>query len=129
MKKYLQAFFIWVSIIPVAILNGGFRENVLVKLGRAANPISGILLSICIFAIAYALIPRIAQCSKKDYIIFGIMWFFLTNLFDFSMFIKNGLGIADFLQVFNFTTGNFWIIVVISSLVAPFAAAKIKHRI
>lgn len=33
MKKYVIAFLIWVIIIPIAILNGGFREYVLVKLG------------------------------------------------------------------------------------------------
>ena len=37
-------------IIPIAILNGGFREYVLVKLGIMARPLSGIILSICIFA-------------------------------------------------------------------------------
>ena len=49
MKKYVFAFLIWVMIIPIAILNGGFREYVLVKLGGLALPLSGIILSICIF--------------------------------------------------------------------------------
>lgn len=48
MKKYVHAFLIWVMIIPIAILNGGFREYVLVKLGGLALPLSGIILSICI---------------------------------------------------------------------------------
>ena len=45
MKKYTIAFLIWVMIIPIAILNGGFREYVLVKLGMLALPLSGIILS------------------------------------------------------------------------------------
>lgn len=45
MKKYTIAFLIWVMIIPIAILNGGFREYVLVKLGLLALPLSGIILS------------------------------------------------------------------------------------
>ena len=48
MKRYLQAIGVWVCIIPIAILNGGLRENVLVKLGQIAQPLSGIILSICI---------------------------------------------------------------------------------
>ena len=34
MKKYVFAFLIWVMIIPIAIINGGFREYVLVELSR-----------------------------------------------------------------------------------------------
>ena len=40
MKKYAIAFLIWVMIIPIAILNGGFREYVLVNLGMLALPLS-----------------------------------------------------------------------------------------
>lgn len=75
MKKYTIAFLIWVMIIPIAILNGGFREYVLVKLGMLALPLSGIILSVCIFAIAYLLVPKIKDCVKRDYILFGVMWF------------------------------------------------------
>ena len=85
MKKYIQAVGIWFLIIPLAILNGGLRENVLNKLGSISLPLSGIILSICIFVIAYLLIPKIKNCKSKDYIIFGVIWFLLTNLFDMSL--------------------------------------------
>lgn len=126
--KYLQAFGVWALIIPIAILNGGFRENVLVKLGSIANPISGIILSACIFAIAYAFIPRIANCRKKDYIWFGIMWFLLTNLFDLSMYLKAGQGFAEYFKAYDVASGNFWALVTLTTLVSPFAVAKIKHK-
>ena len=83
-----MAILIWIMIIPIAILNGGFRQYVLVKLGALAMPISGIILAICIFIVAYFMIPKIKDCVKKDYIIFGIMWFILTNLFDYILQIR-----------------------------------------
>lgn len=126
--KYLQVIGIWALIIPVAILNGGFRENVLVELGSLANPISGIMLSACIFAIAYFLIPKIKNCKKLDYILFGVIWFLLTNLFDLSMFIKAGQGIVEYMKTYDITSGNFWVLVTLTTLVSPFAVAKIKHR-
>ena len=46
MKKYVYAFLIWVMIIPIAILNGVFREYVLAYLGGLVRPLSGIILSI-----------------------------------------------------------------------------------
>lgn len=82
MKKYIMAILIWIMIIPLAILNGGFREYILVKLGILARPLSGIILSVCIFVAAYFLVLKIKNCIKRDYIIFGVIWFVLTNLFD-----------------------------------------------
>ena len=128
MKKYVFAFLIWVMIIPIAILNGGFREYVLVKLGVLARPLSGIILSICIFIVAYLLVPKIKNCVKRDYIIFGIMWFILTNLFDLSSYIKAGEGFAGLLQSYNIFTGNLWLLVVLSALFSPIIVMKIKEK-
>lgn len=126
MKKYIMAILIWIMIIPIAILNGGFREYILVKLGILARPLSGIILSVCIFAVAYFLVPKIKNCVKKDYIIFGVIWFILTNLFDLVAYIKDGGGFADLLQSYNILAGNTWLIVVLTALFAPIVVMRIK---
>lgn len=113
-------------IIPIAILNGGFREYVLVELGVLALPLSGIMLSIYIFGIAYFLVPKIKNCDKKDYIIFGAMWFVLTNLFDLFAYIMDGGGFVDLLHSYNIFTGNTWLLVVLSALFAPATVMKIR---
>ena len=128
MKKYVFAFLIWVMIIPIAILNGGFREYVLVNLDVLARPLSGIILSVSIFIVAYLLVPKIKNCVKRDYIIFGIMWFILTNLFDLSSYIKAGEGFAGLLQSYNIFTGNLWLLVVLSALFSPIIVMKIKEK-
>ena len=128
MKKYVFAFLIWVMLIPIAILNGGFREYVLVYLGVLARPLSGIILRVCIFIVAYLLVPKIKNCVKRDYIIFGIMWFILTNLFDLSSYIKAGDGFAGLLQSYNIFTGNLWLLVVLSALFSPIIVMKIKEK-
>lgn len=126
MKKYIMAILIWIMIIPIAILNGGFREYILVKLGILARPLSGIILSVCIFAVAYFLVPKIKNCVKRDYIIFGVIWFILTNLFDLVAYIKDGGGFADLLRSYNILTGNTWLIVVLTALFAPIVVMRIK---
>lgn len=126
MKKYLQAVAIWFLIIPIAILNGGLRENVLIKLGTATLPLSGIILSICIFVVAFLFIPKIKDCKKTDYIFIGIIWCCLTNLFDLSMFVMDGGGILDLVKQYYFWTGNLWIVVVLSTLSAPILAGIIR---
>lgn len=126
MKKYIMVILIWIMIIPIAILNGGFREYILVKLRILARPLSGIILSVCIFAVAYFLVPKIKNCVKRDYIIFGVIWFILTNLFDLVAYIKDGGGFADLLQSYNILTGNTWLIVVLTALFAPGVVMRIK---
>ena len=128
MKKYIQAIGIWCLIIPLAILNGGLREKILVKLGDIALPLSGIILSICIFAVAFLFIPKIKNAYKKDYILFGIIWFILTNLFDLSMYLVDGGGFKDLLDSYNFLNGNLWIIVVATTLISPIIASKLKDK-
>ena len=127
--KYFKAFVAWLIILPIAILNGGLREYVLSRLGVIAMPLNGIILSIFIFIIAYLLIPKIKNCNKLDYIIFGVMWFILTNLFDYIMIIKSGKGISQLISQYDFTNGNLWTLVVISTLTAPWCCVQIKSSI
>ena len=128
MKKYLQAAAIWLAIVPLAILNGGFRDYVLVGLGRAALPLSGMILSACIFAVAFCLVPRIKGCRQRDYALFGGLWFLLTNLFDLAMYWRAGGGLSDLLAAYRFWTGNLWALVTASALLAPWAAGKRRKK-
>ncbi len=128
-KKYAQALGIWCLIIPLAILNGGLREMVLVKLGRAALPLSGVLLSACILAVALWLIPKIKDCTRGDYLAFGVLWFVLTNGFDLRMILAEGGGLSELLALYDVTTGNLWLLVVIVTALAPYLAAKWRRKI
>lgn len=127
MKKYLQIIGIWCLITPLAILNGGFREYVLVKLGSAALPLSGILLSACVFLLAYLLIPKVANCKKNDYVFFGFIWFILSNLFDLTMALSSGQAFIDFLRIYDVTSGNLWLLVVCTTLVSPYIIYKMRR--
>jgi hypothetical protein len=129
MKKYLQAIAIWMIIIPIAILNGALRESVLIKLGAIALPLSGIILSFCIFLVAFFLIPKIHSCDKKEYIAFGVVWFVLTNLFDLSIILIEGGNFTDLLKAYYFLDGNLWIIVVLTTLLSPILVAKIRKLV
>lgn len=61
-KFIAKSLLIWLSITPLAILNGGLREYILLpQLGAIAFPISGLLLLLCIFIVSYIFIPRLVQ--------------------------------------------------------------------
>lgn len=127
--KFLKAFAVWLGIIPLAILNGGFRERVLVgTIGDAARPVSGIILSIVILGMAFIFIPRIRDCKPADYVIMGIGWFVLTNVFDAVPKFLEGATIEQFLATFDVRNGDFWILVVLTSLVAPILAGQLRRK-
>ena len=83
----LKSLPVWLCFIPVAILNGGLREYVLVEaIGEEwALPVSGIILSVCIFLITWMLLPRMIKAfTSKDGWLIGVGWALLTIAFEFA---------------------------------------------
>ena len=129
MRKYVKAFRIWLLLTPIGILNGGLRIYITEPLfGNFARPLSGIILSIMIFAVAYFLIPKIGKAKPIEYIGIGIGWAILTNIFDIVVNKIENRPFSDFLEMYDITTGNLWILVVIVTLTAPISVWKIKKK-
>lgn len=129
MKKYLKALGIWFLIALLGVLNGGLRIYIVEPLlGDIAQPLSGIVLSIMIFMLAYYLIPKIGKCKPIEYIFIGIGWAVLGNVFDLLITIIEKRPLSDFFGMFDITTGNLWIVVVITTLISPSIIGKIKSK-
>lgn len=127
MKKYLKALGIWLLLTPIGILNGGLRIYITEPLfGSIALPLSSIILSILIFIVAYFLIPELGKLTTKEYISIGVCWAILTNIFDFIVTLMENKPVSDFFEMYNITTGNLWIFVVITTIFAPIMVSKIK---
>ena len=130
--KILKSLLVWVCFIPVAILNGGLREHVLARaLGEKwALPLSGIILSACIFLITWLLLPRTVKAlSSKDSLRIGICWVFLTIAFEFVSGLAGGSTITELLASYNPLTGNLWLLVLATTLLSPVMAGRISmHR-
>ena len=129
--KILKSLLVWVCFKPVAILNGGLREHVLARaLGEKwALPLSGIILSACIFLITWLLLPRTVKAlSSKDSLRIGICWVFLTIAFEFVSGLAGGSTITELLAAYNPLTGNLWLLVLAATLLSPAAVWKITRR-
>ena len=126
--KYFKATLIWLLITPLAILNGGLRIYITEPLiGESiALPLSSIILSMLIFALAYFLIPKIGKCKKSEYLIIGAIWFVLTNLFDLVFTILENGTASDFVELFDVTTGSLWIVVIIVCFISPLLVARAR---
>ena len=104
----LKSLLIWLCFIPLAILNGGLRDYVLVRIigERWALPTSGILLSIVIYIVSWLLLPRIIKrCSTRGCWLIGICWATLTVAFEFTAGLASGHSLTELLAAYNPLTG------------------------
>ena len=126
-----KSILIWLSIIPLAILNGGLREAFLTPwLGENyAQPISGITLCLLIFIVSLIFIPRIGKGEQKTYWKIGILWIVLTIAFETIFGLVMGNSFDELLKAYDITTGNLWLLIVLFIGIAPYLTAKIKQLI
>lgn len=126
-KNILKSLLVWLMIIPLAILNGGLRERVLTPwLGEAVSrPVSAIILSILILLLAVFVLPRFA---KKHFVAIGIVWVVATVIFETVMGLSAGQTIGEITRAYNPLTGDWWLLVVLVTGIAPWLGTKIRQR-
>jgi len=124
-----KSIIIWLSIIPLAILNGALREAFLTPwLGESyAQPVSGIILCLLILIVSLVFIPRIGKGEQKTYWKIGILWITLTIVFETIFGLAMDSSFSELLKAYDITTGNLWLLVVLFIGVAPSLTAKIKQ--
>lgn len=117
----IRSLLVWLCFMPVAILNGGLRQYVLVRwFGEVgANALSGVLLSLFILLITWQLLPRIVRYNQKESYRIGIVWMLLTIGFEFIFGLTGGISFRELLSAYNPMSGNLWLLVVVTTFGAP----------
>jgi len=126
-----KSILVWLSIIPLAVLNGGFREKCLISwVGENyAEPISGFILCLLIFLVSFIFIPRIGKGKSKTYWKIGGLWIGLTVVFETILGLALGKTLMELLKAYDVSTGNLWLLVVLFMGITPWFVAKIKQII
>jgi hypothetical protein len=129
---WLKATALWLAILVLAILNGVLREKALVPaFGNFTGLIaSGSILSICILLVAFTAAPSYGRLTSSQWLLVGLFWFLLTVVFEFSFgrVVQHKTWVELF-YAYNFREGNIWPIVLVSTLLSPWLAAKIRGLI
>lgn len=121
---------VWAGIIPLAILNGGLRESVLLPaIGKMALPASGVLLAATAFMLSYFCLPRLDSGTRTDYVQMGVVWLSATVIFEFALGYATGDTLSKMLKAYNIFTGNLWLLVVLFIGFTPWLTAKVKKII
>ena len=127
-----KAVGVWLIIVIVAILNGILRDKVLFPLWgiHIALPLSGLLLCGWVLVITLLLISFIGKTTGAGYIAIGALWFTLTLSFEFLFgYLVIGKSLSEIIQVFNLFEGNFFLLSLVTSALAPWFSAKLKGYI
>ncbi len=117
----------WVAILGMAILNGAFREELLVPwIGSSAGLIaSGLTLSGVVFLVSYVAVPGFGRLSASQYWTIGTIWLVMTLIFEFSFgFFIERKPLSELLQAYTFKGGNVWPVVLAGTLISPRLAAR-----
>jgi len=126
-----KSLFIWLALIPLAILNGGLREMVINPLMGAeyGQPISCFSLCLLLFVLCWFFIPKIGRGTAKTYLIIGLLWIALTVLFETCLELLTGNTFVGVLKTYDITSGNLWLLVVLFTGIAPWLTAKTRKLI
>ena len=125
-----KSILIWLSIIPLAILNGGLREAFLTpRLEEScAQIVSGLILLSLIFFVTLIFIPRIGKGEQKTYWKIGLLWVALSVIFETVLGLAMGNSFDNLLKAYDIRTGNLWLIIVVFIGFIPWLTAKVSRR-
>jgi hypothetical protein len=121
----------WLVILVLAILNGGFRQAVLIpRLGVAAGTaLSGGLLIAAVIFVTWGLLRWRRTKDAGHAWRVGTGWFAATLVFEFGFGrLVQGKSWSALLSAYTFEDGNLWPLVLIALLVSPYAFTARRRR-
>ncbi len=127
MWKYILA---WFPMIVIAITNGLFREKVLrsrLNELHAHQVSTGTMIILCGIYV-WILFKLWTPLSTNQTLLIGLLWFFLTIIFEFSFghYIA-GHSWKKLLNDYNLLQGRVWILVLIWITILPYFIYQIQN--
>lgn len=126
---FLKACGIWLMMAALAVANGALRDQVLTPLigPGPALPLSGLSLAALVMLTTYVTFPLIGRQATTTYLLVGLQWVVTTLLFDGLLGrYLGGRSWVEILQVFDVAGGNLFVVVLLTSLLAPLLVARLK---
>lgn len=120
---FRKAVVTWVLMIPVAILNGLFRESIVrPRMGELrAHQISVVTGSTGFLALVYALWRGdVGRIDDRDLLRMGGLWLAATIVFEFGFgHYLRGFSWDELLHDYNVRAGRLWVVVLLVILFSP----------
>lgn len=126
----LKQFLLWLPMIPIAILNGGLREEVLDKYFNEliAHQISTISLTLLCTVYTGFIFRFLEVKNARQALLIGFIWVLLTLGFEFIFGLSVGNSLQELLYDYNLAKGRLWSIFLISLFLLPYLFYVFKHK-
>ena len=119
-------------MLVLAMLNGIARDMLLAPAFgiSIAQPASGVILCVLIFAVIYYSLAFIGATNVREYLTVGLFWVCLTLLFEY-LFAHYVLGMSwrQVNQIFNIQQGNLFSLALLVTAMGPLLAAKLAGKL
>jgi hypothetical protein len=126
----LRSLAVWLGLLVVAFVNGAMRVLWLTPAigDRAAHVASAIILSLIVFAVTWVAIRWMHPHTANEALLIGDEWVLLTIAFEFlAGYYLFGHSWDTLLAQYKVASGETWVGVLVTMLLAPLAAAY-GHR-
>lgn len=113
---------VWVLMAVVAVLNGGFRETVIIpQIGDyPGHVVSTALLVVAILVISFLYFSRTSiEYARAELVLVGLLWTGLTVGFEFLVGYLEGTPVSVTLGQYDVLDGQVWIAVPLTLLLSP----------
>ena len=127
-RAFVAPLGVWVLMALCAVLNGVFRELVLVsRMGDAVgHVVSTFLLLAVILAISWLYFANAAiDYSRAELVLVGVVWTVLTVGFEFLVGYVEGVSIEVTLAQYDVFAGRIWVLVPLTLLLAPLLFGRV----
>ncbi|GHT43442.1 hypothetical protein FACS1894181_13770 [Bacteroidia bacterium] len=128
---FLKSLFLWIGMIPLALLNWIFREELLNGWVGPENALwfSGMTVCFLVFIACLFSIPILGTAKAKTFWLVGLFWMVLTVLFKGALDLCTYFTFAEVLSTYDITSGNLWSFDVLFLGVLPWLTAKARGLI
>ena len=120
----------WCVLMVAAVLNGAFRVALLnPRLGEpVGHVVSSLMLSLLILLASWVLVPWVDPRSAGGAAALGGLWLLLTLVFEFGFghFVARK-PLSELLADYNIAGGRIWILVLLTTLLAPLIVARLRR--
>ena len=128
--RILKSLLVWLCPHSVAILNGGLREHLLCPLvGQSwALPLSGLSLSLLIFFVTWTLLPSPVDSDEANVLPSPSSGPLLTAAFELLAGLSSGFTLKELAEAYNPSTGNLWLLVILSTAISPIVTIQYRRK-
>lgn len=113
---------LWVVFAILAVINGIFREVVLVAVFAegVAHVLSTAILIMAILLLSWLYFSRtLREYTRRELLLIGLVWTGLVVLFELVALLVAGAGPSELLAPYDVLAGSVWVLVPLTLFIAP----------